>query len=162
MATLKEKYLVDGAIVRERCGCFGVVVGDHVVRQKDGFHWVREFDDNLNMSTGFEKYDIVAVYNSNSFDYNHEHQIIWQRPKTVLDKEERKYLRRLIAPFRNRVKSIMKETYTGKGYEGYARIRIEMYTGHVFELPVFNANKMYVGMKFDVPYNIEELELFEK
>lgn len=83
----------------------------------------------------------------------------------ILDKQEKEYLRNVIKPFRNRVKSIAKQNDTN----GYEYISIGVFypinksngcfdTDHVF-LPLFKRGTMYNNMEVGREYTLEELGL---
>ena len=60
-------------------------------------------------------------------------------------------------PFRNKVKEIYKETDIGQKKEWLC-----FYIGHNwYELPMFDKNTMYKGMKLKKDYTLKELGLFE-
>lgn len=83
----------------------------------------------------------------------------------ILDKQEKEYLRNVIKPFRNRVKSIAK----GNDTNGYEFILICVSypinksngcsdTDYVF-LPIFKQGTMYKNMEVGKKYPLEELGL---
>lgn len=83
----------------------------------------------------------------------------------ILDRKEREYLRNVIKPFRDRVKSIAKQNYTN-GYD-YISISVSYPINDCFDcfgtdslfLPVFKSGTMYNNMKADRKYTLEELGL---
>lgn len=77
----------------------------------------------------------------------------------ILDEVERKYLSAIIKPYRNYVTGIIKikDDYE-KGKE-YIRIIVKKYTHEYINLPWFEENTMYKGMKENKKYSLEELGL---
>lgn len=73
--------------------------------------------------------------------------------KEILDEVEKRYLRGVIRPFRDRVKAISLITSVGKGY---CYINIELKDENIY-LPNFEINTMYKGMKPEKEYGLEEL-----
>ena len=73
--------------------------------------------------------------------------------KEILDEVEKRYLRGVIRPFRNRVKAISLIT---SGVKGYCYINIELKDENIY-LPNFEINTMYKGMKSEKEYGLEEL-----
>lgn len=74
----------------------------------------------------------------------------------ILDKKEKRYLRNVIRPFRDRVRSIVKHEsidYAGKSYIG---IDLKDY---YWVLPDFKSDEMYKNMKERKPYTLKELGL---
>lgn len=71
----------------------------------------------------------------------------------ILDEVEKRYLRGVIRPFRNEVKSIWKLSYVSE------QIVIQMQSGIEIKLPCFKKGTMYQGMEIDKRYTLEELEL---
>lgn len=72
-----------------------------------------------------------------------------------LTEKEHSYLSSIIKPFRNKV------TYIGKFTKGEDEnyIEIGIYEDLEIGLPVFPNNQMYLGMKEDKKYTLEELGL---
>ena len=80
----------------------------------------------------------------------------YQEP--ILDEEERKYLRCVIRPFKDRIISITKVESSK-----YERINI-IYTNiqlvrKEIKLPLFEKDKMYKGMELNKKYTLKELGL---
>lgn len=84
--------------------------------------------------------------------------------KPILDVVEKRYLENVIRPFRRQVTRVCK---VYGWYENYAHIRIMikhplMKNMRTYsDLPFFNVKKMYLGMKPNKEYTLEELGLFE-
>lgn len=86
-------------------------------------------------------------------------------PLDILDRKEKEYLRNVIKPFRDRVKSIDKQNYTN-GYD-YISISVSYPINDCFDcfstdslfLPVFKSGTMYNNMKVGKKYTLEELGL---
>lgn len=78
--------------------------------------------------------------------------------KEILDETEKKYLKEVIRPFKDKVKCIRKLMSLIKGKE-YISIRME---GEApVELPYFEKNTMYEGMEASKNYTLKELGLDE-
>ena len=71
----------------------------------------------------------------------------------ILDDAEKRYLRGVIRPFKNKVKSIWKLSYVSE------QIVIQMQSGIEIKLPCFKKGTMYQGMEEGKRYTIEELGL---
>jgi len=87
-----------------------------------------------------------------------EYQTVYESKPEILDEVEKRYLRNVIRPFRDRVKTISKFVYSG----GNASIDISIddnNTGWLIELLPFPKNEMYKGMEDNKKYTIEELGL---
>ena len=79
--------------------------------------------------------------------------------RELLDKEEKKYLRAVIKPFRDGVMTIYKEKASFKDKE---EILINTFIdgcGKITHLPPFDKNTMYKGMKLNRHYTLEDLGL---
>lgn len=117
------------------------------------------------------KDDVLSLYDYNSkleHNFNSNYDIVKvDRPvgyKTIykndeiLDSTEKKYLAAVIAPFRDKVKNIAKiDRDIGRQY-----ISICHDDGLYIEniaLPYFKSGTMYVGMKSNKVYTLEELDL---
>lgn len=74
----------------------------------------------------------------------------------ILTKEEKEYLKAVIKPFRNEIKSIQKIIscwFTNKGW-------VQIKTPNMLtQIPFSNINTNYVGMERNKPYTLEELGL---
>ena len=87
-----------------------------------------------------------------------EYRTVYEYESEILDEVEKRYLRGVIRPFRDRVKIIRKFIYSG----GNASIDISIddsNTGWLIELLPFPKNEMYKGMEDNKEYTIEELGL---
>ena len=87
-----------------------------------------------------------------------EYSTVYESKSEILDEVEKRYLRNVIRPFRDRVKTISKFVYSG----GNATIDISIddnNTGWLIELLPFPKNEMYKGMEDNKKYTIEELGL---
>ena len=87
----------------------------------------------------------------------HNNQLLVEM--SPLDKEERKYLKAIIKPFRDKVTGIIKVP-TSSGEKSYISIRLgnAMFDDRV-NLPYFNSNSMYLKMETGRMYHVEELGL---
>ncbi len=80
--------------------------------------------------------------------------------KEILNKEEKEYLKNIIAPFRNKIINITKEIDNNK-YE-YIRIAYQEESREVIcilNFPSFKAGTMYKNMEKEKQYTLEELDL---
>ena len=84
-----------------------------------------------------------------------KYSTVYESKSEILDEVEKRYLRNVIRPFRDRVKAISLVTYGSKRY-CYINIELEDET---IDLPDFEINTMYKGMKPDKEYTLEELGL---
>ena len=75
--------------------------------------------------------------------------------KEILDEVEKRYLRGVIRPFRDRVKAISLIT---SGDKSYCYINIELKDENIY-LPNFEINTMYKGMAEGKEYSLKELGL---
>lgn len=74
--------------------------------------------------------------------------------KGILDETEKRYLKSIIRPFKDKVEYIEK-TYNSRG----EYIGIKIIHDSTIVLPYFNKNTMYEGMKVEKKYTLKELEL---
>lgn len=75
--------------------------------------------------------------------------------KEILDETEKRYLKSIIRPFKNKVNHIFKEGC----YGGDCYISIELDNKENINLPYFKKGTMYNGMEEDKKYTLKELEL---
>lgn len=78
---------------------------------------------------------------------------------SLLTDEERKYLKKIIKPFRDNVKSIWKRPYRDGEFIGI--VYTDTVDGRVdsIDLPCFRFGKFFSGLKENKKYTIEELGL---
>ena len=129
-----------------------------VYLEKNAFWKISHVGDN----------DMIIYTTDNSFEpkvitgqqylkltIQHNNQLLAEM--SPLDKEERKYLKAIIKPFRDKVKYIMRVKDINLD-ENYILISFNR-ASDCITLPNFNRDKMYKGMKEGVKYSIEELGL---
>lgn len=75
--------------------------------------------------------------------------------KGILDETEKRYLKSIIRPFKNKVSHISKEDC----YDGDCYISIELDDDGNINLPYFKKETMYNGMEEDKKYTLKELGL---
>ena len=83
------------------------------------------------------------------------YQTVYEHKEEILDEAEKRYLRAVIRPFRDKIKYIIK---VRSSYDNNFYIRIVL-NNDVSTLPYFKKNTMYKGMKIDKEYTLEELGL---
>lgn len=84
-----------------------------------------------------------------------EYKTVYENVFDVLDEKERKYLKDVIRPFRNRVKHITKRNV----FEGQEVITICIDDYYAVNLPLFEKGTMYIGMETDKNYTLEDLNV---
>jgi hypothetical protein len=77
----------------------------------------------------------------------------------ILNDAERKYLSAIIKPFKNKVTGITKVKDEYNENMRYIRIKVRSVGTEYINLPWFEANTMYKGMKENREYTLEELGL---
>ena len=83
------------------------------------------------------------------------YQTVYEHKEEILDEAEKRYLRVVIRPFKNRVRGIEKISYSVE--EEFITIIVKD-DGDI-NLPTFKRNTMYKGMKPNKEYTLEELGL---
>ena len=123
--------------------------GGYVIMNR-GTMSLREYSKKLEHNHD-SNYDIVRI------DRPVEYKTIYKNDE-ILDSTEKKYLAAVITPFRNKVEYITKvDADIGRQY-----ISIKYNNGLDYEwinLPDFKLATMYVGMKSNKEYTLEELGL---
>lgn len=83
-----------------------------------------------------------------------------EHKEQILDEVERKYLENIVSPFKNKIKAIAKWPAKSNGNEyKYTIVIIYKGSGPAAFLPPFKADRMYLGMKLNHMYTLEELGL---
>ena len=83
-----------------------------------------------------------------------EYTTVYEAKVEILDEVEKRYLRGVIRPFRDKVKYIVLKSLCSN--EAYILIKLE---NDVINLPVFEINTMYKNMEKYKEYTLEELGL---
>lgn len=84
-----------------------------------------------------------------------EYKTVYETKSEILDEVEKRYLRNIIRPFKNKVKAISKRKGEKEDYiEIYMKREYE-----TFDLPCFKKGTMYKGMEEYKEYTLEELGL---
>ena len=85
-----------------------------------------------------------------------EYKTVYEVKPEILDETEKRYLRGVIRPFRDKVKYIKKyfSRTVGKEY-----LQVKLNEDRPMNLPYFEVNAMYKGMKKEKEYTLEELGL---
>ena len=111
----------------------------------------------------FEKiYKVKEVVTANCVELNDgflANTIILDKVEEILDDKEKEYLRRVIKPFRNRIKYIK----LGNSFEEYGAIFIiaQLENDDTMTLPNFKKGTMYKNMEVNRKYTLKELGLDE-
>lgn len=106
---------------------------------------------NLTDDFKYELNDEVSIVKVERPTY----ETVFERKEEILDNTEKNYLRSVIRPFRNEVKTIEKNIMDDKEY---ICINLKNWLD-TFTLPRFKKGTMYKGMKKDKKYTLEELGL---
>ena len=80
------------------------------------------------------------------------YKTVYEHKAEILDEAEKRYLRGVIRPFRDRVKYIEKRNISRGDY-----IRIMIQDTNICDLPYFEKDTMYKGMKLYRHYTLKEL-----
>lgn len=82
-----------------------------------------------------------------------EYRTVYKGEGEILDKQEKRYLKAIIKPFRNRLENIQKKQYNHQEY-----IKINLKNDDII-LPYFEEGSMYKKMERDKEYTLKELGL---
>lgn len=145
---IKKSDLKNGDIVTYRNGVKRFVSGDKLVENGYFCSYLKGYEDDLTKADSKEL-DIIKV------ERPYKYETIFERKEEILDETEKRYLKAVIRPFRNKISSIMKETNPCT-LEQFIHISLN---GESISLPYFKAETMYKGMKPFKRYTLEELEL---
>lgn len=152
LVTFTKSDLKDGDIVTYRNGTRRRVRNNKLL-DEDGYSGNRleNYNNNLKDKDGGHNLDIIKVERPT-------YETVFERKEEILDETEKRYLKQVIRPFRDRVKYIQKFTFS----TGRAKITIKTekykdtwYVG----LPPFEKDAMYKNMEPDKKYTLEELGL---
>ena len=136
-------------------------VGTKVI-DKYGNSYIKVYENKYKqISDKDEWFYLIDRYSKKSFSENinkievPEYKTYYDQKKEILDEVEKKYLRNIIRPFKNKVKAISKRKGEKEDYiEIYMKREYE-----TFDLPCFKKGTMYKGMEEYKEYTLEELGL---
>lgn len=83
-----------------------------------------------------------------------EYTTVYEAKQEILDETEKRYLRNIVRPFRDKIDYIIKNRYKTENLE-YIIIAIK--EDQDLEFPYFKEGTMYKGMKLNKGYSLEEL-----
>lgn len=137
----------DGDIVTQRNGLKKMVF-ENKLYGSNHFVSLTYYTEDLKDANGDEEYDIIKI------ERPVKYEIVFGREE-ILDEIEKRYLTRVIKPFRHKIKGIMKRSEYGSLYY----IKICLKNGDAAYLPCFKENSMYKGMELNREYSLKELGL---
>lgn len=142
--------LKDGDIVTYRNGDKRTVVAGNLINS-NGYisKKLNQYTNELKDTVIGESLDIIKV------ERPVKYEIVFEREEEILDEIEKRYLTRVIKPFRHKIKGIMKRSE----YGSLCYIKICLKNGDDAYLPCFKENSMYKGMEPNRKYTLEELGL---
>lgn len=140
--------LKDGDIATNRAGEKQTVSKGFLV-DNFGAISLTYFTEDLKDADGLQKNDIVKV------ERPVKYETVFGREEEILDEIEKRYLTRVIKPFRHKIKGIMKRSEYGSLYY----IKICLKNDDNAYLPCFKENSMYKGMEPNREYSLKELGL---
>ena len=144
----KKSDLRDGDIVTYRSLEKRIVTGREL-RTGFNFNSIDNYTKNLKDKDGDVELDIIKVERPISYE------TVFERKEDILDEVEKRYLRDVIRPFRNKVESIaLAERYGTQCV--YVAIDLK---GDCINLPDFKRGTMYKNMKVNKKYTLKELDL---
>lgn len=140
--------LKDGDIVTYRNGDKRTVVAGNLINS-NGYisKKLNQYTNELKDTVIGESLDIIKV------ERPVKYEIVFEREEEILDEIEKRYLTRVIKPFRHKIKGIMKRSV----YGSLCYIKICLKNGDDAYLPCFKENSMYKGMEPNRKYTLEEL-----
>ena len=149
--------LENGDIITRRDLEKGIITGDRIRILDNGISWVdiSNYTEELKFRyTDNENFDIIKV--ERPIEYKTVFERVEDGETKILNETEKEYLKAVIKPFKNKVKSICK-------LEGFRRdteyLTIYFEDNNNIGFPDFEIGTMYKGMKRDKEYTLKELEL---
>lgn len=152
-----KKDLEDGDIVTYRNGKKRIVNKTknkifYINGPENLSFYLNNFRNDLTSKIGNE-YDIIKVEKTQC-------ETVFERKEEVLDETEKRYLAGVIRPFRDKIKYIEKinrKLIPEKKYKEYLKIILK--NDDMMNLPDFEGDSMYKGMKTNRKYALKELGL---
>lgn len=155
-AQFTKSDLKDGDIVTYRNGEKRTLLDNRLFDSNIGItNWLSNYNEDLTREYEERKdTDIIKVERSVQY------KTVYERKEEILDEAEKRYLRDVIRPFRDKVGHIRKQNF----FRGdYITINVKHDDGEEgIDLPYFNKNTIYKGMKLDNKYTLEELRTIKE
>ena len=150
--TFKKSDLKDGDIVTYRDGRKRTVKGKKIIDSDWNFaSALSNWNNNLKYIDRGSKFDIVKV------ERPIKYETIFERKEEILDEIEKEYLKAVIKPFRNEIKSIYKTNSCRFSNTEYLEICFK--DNDVMTFKNFKKGTMYKNMELDRKSTLEELGL---
>lgn len=144
--------LKDGDVVTYRDGRKRIVQGENLKKINGDYGYdLGAYREDLTEKYDDENFDIIKVERPAGYT------TVFERKKEILDETEKRYLRDVIRPFRNKVISIRKMKNPCRNNKEYIAIELKKEESIVF--PEFKEKSMYKGMHKNKAYSIEQLGL---
>lgn len=153
--------LKDGDLITYRNGDKAIKIKGKLrdlVGKTDGLLYISDITEELKYYIGStnEQLDIIKVERPVKYEIVYERTE--EEEKEILNKVEKNYLTRVIKPFRDTIKYIVKID-NGKSEE-YESLEIDFKDNDDYmSFPNFKKGTMYKGMKLNKKYTLEELRL---
>lgn len=154
LAQFTKSDLKDGDIVTYRNGNIRILKGRELIDEEgracNNIDYA--YSDDLTYKIGDRKFDITKVERSV------QHKTVYERKEEILDEAEKRYLRDVIRPFKNKV-NVIQKYQRANGINQCVRIELDT---DVITLPDFKNNEMYINMKTNRRYTLEELRTIKE
>ena len=144
----KGEYIV----LKDVTSPYGATEDMYVKANNGGWISSSNYRENLTEKDGDKEWDIMEVYAQNNGKYLDGQVLekytieymdkIWERNEAILDKEEKRYLKNVIRPFKKEIKTIEKRYFCKK--REYIFIKT---TNSTMSFPVFEERTMYKNME---------------
>lgn len=155
----KKKDLKGGDVVTYRNGWKRTFIEGKLINEEGMISkTIDEYNENLeNLSFGgpSKENDLNIVKVERPIKY----QTVYEYKPEILDEAEKRYLKGVIRPFRDKVKTIKKQQEIRDNEEDKSFIDISVDDDTDIMLPYFDTDMMYKGMKTNKKYTLEELGL---
>ncbi len=149
--TFKKSDLKDGDIVTYRDGKKRTVKSKNLIDDVCVVNDLSNWNNNLKDIDGYSEFDIVKV------ERPIKYETIFERKEEILDKIEKEYLKAVIKPFRNEIKSVYRTNSCSFSNSEFLSINFKDNDNMAFKN--FKKGTMYKNMELDRDYTLEELGL---
>lgn len=151
----KKSDLKDGDVVTQRDGCKKIVCNKATnlrgINECMTSLSINNYTDDLKDRDRQTQYDIIKV------ERPVKYETVYESKEEILDEAEKRYLRAVIRPFRDKVVKVTKDDYL----LDYEFIKFTL-KDDSFALPDFKKGTMYKNMKLNKKYTLEELRTIKE
>lgn len=152
---MKKEELKEGMIIETR-------YGGRFLKSDDGKYYALNGRGNFDLNNSTETLESLMTKNNDIMKVYEDYtcsKLLWERPEDLLTQEEKEYLKAVIKPFEDKVKSIMR--YVNFSRNEYIEITFKDDSDGLLLPYIKNMTLKFKGLEARKEYTLKELGLEE-